>query len=174
MTGYCRYFVEKGTSLETEKEDFEKDKKAAVQYEWRLRSRATGHLKSSVYVRNFSFDIGQAASFEEKDIQPSALEYLFGAFAGSLSTGFATECAKQNLEVDDIEISLTGTLHNVLAHMGLEDGDPSIKIIQLKCFASTFDDEERVKSAWQKTIDKSPIAATLKKAVNLQLMLVFV
>lgn len=174
MTGYCRYFVEKGSILETEKEDFENDKKAALQYEWRLRARATGHLKSSIYVRNFSFDIGQAASFEEKDTHPSALEYLFGALAGSLSTGFATECARQNLEVDDIEISLTGTLHNVLAHMGLEDGDPSIKKIELKCFASTFDDEQKVKSAWQETIDRSPIAATLKKAANLELKLVFV
>lgn len=174
MDGYGRYFVEKGNILETEKEDFEKDKEAAVQYEWRLRSIATGHLQSSVYVRNFSFNIGQAASFEEKDTHPSALEYLFGALAGSLSTGFATECAKQNLEVDDIEISLTGTLHNVLAHMGLEDGDPSIKKIELKCFASTFDDEKKVTSAWQETVDRSPIAATLKKAVNLDFMLAFV
>lgn len=172
--GYTRYFVRKGETPHREDEDLEKDKHAAKKYEWRLRARSTGHLKSSIYSRNFSFDVGQATSFEEKDAHPCAVEYLFGALAGSLSTGFATECARENLEVDDIELSLTGTLHNILAHIGLEDGDPSVKQIELKCFASTFDDEEKVRAAWQRTIDRSPIAATLKKAVDLQFKLAFV
>lgn len=172
--GYTRYFVRKGEAPHKEDEDLEKDKDAAKKYEWRLRARSTGHLKSSIYTRNFSFDVGQAASFEKKDAHPCAVEYLFGALAGSLSTGFATECARENLEVDDIELSLTGTLHNILAHMGLEDGDPSVKQIELKCFASTFNDEQKVRAAWQRTIDRSPIAATLKKAADLQFKLAFV
>ena len=113
-------------------------------------------------------------SFEEKDKAPCAVEYLLGALAGSLSTAFATECAKDNLEVDDIEISLSGSLHNILAHLGLEEGDPSIKEIELKCFASTFDDEEKVRSAWQRTVERSPLATTLKKSVNLTLKLALV
>ncbi len=172
--GYVRYFVKKGHTSGEEREALKKDKKTAKQYEWRLRARSSGHLKASIYTRNFSFDVGQAASFEEKDAHPCAVEYLFGSLAGSLSTGFATECAKQNLDVDDIEISMTGTLVNILAHMGLEEGDPSIKRIELKCFVSTFDDEQKVKSAWHRTIDRSPIAATLKKAVDLHCKLVIV
>ena len=172
--GYTRYFVRKGDIAKKEEEGLKKDKESAKKYEWRLRARSTGHLKSSIYSRNFSFDMGQAASFEEKDDHPCAVEYLFAALAGSLSTGFATECARENLEVDDIELSLTGTLHNILAHMGIEHGDPSVKQIELKCFASTFDEEEKVRAAWQKTIDRSPIASTLKKAVDLQLKLIFV
>lgn len=172
--GYTRYFVRKGEASRKEDENLEKDKEASKKYEWRLRARSTGHLKSSIYTRNFSFDVGQAASFKEKDAHPCAVEYLFGALAGSLSTGFATECARENLEVDDIELSLTGTLHNILVHMGIEDGDSSVKQIELKCFASTFDDNEKVKAAWLRTIDRSPIAATLKKAVDLQFKLVFV
>ena len=172
--GAVRYFIRKGGTPQQEAASLEEDKRTARSYAWRLRARSTGNLKSSIYARNFSFDVGQAASFEEQDAHPSALEYLFGALAGSLSTGLATECARQNLEVDDIELSLTGTLKNVLAHMGLETGDPSIDTIELKCFVSTFDDEEKVDTAWQKTVAQSPIAATLKKAVDLQLKLVFV
>jgi uncharacterized OsmC-like protein len=171
---YTRYFVRKGDTSKKKEENLKKDKEAAKKYEWRLRARSTGHLKSSIYTRNFSFDMGQAASFEEKDAHPCAVEYLYAALDGSLSTAFATECARQNLEVDDIELSLAGTLHNILAHMGLEHGDPSVKQIELKCFASTFDDEEKVRAAWQKTVDRSPIASTLKKAVDLQLKLVLV
>ena len=172
--GCTRYFVRKGEGKQQEEEALHKDKNEARKYEWRLRARVTGHLKSTVYARNFSFDIGQAASFEEKDTYPSALEYLFGALAGSLATGFATECARDNLEVDDIELSLSGSLNNILAHLGLEEGDPSIKSVEVKCFASTFDDEEKVLAAWQRAIDRSPLAATLNKAAILGFKLVIV
>ena len=172
--GYTRYFVRKGSGVQAEEAALAKDKEEARKYQWRLRARATGHLKSTVYARNFAFDVGQAASFEEKDAHPCALEYLFGALAGSLTSGFASECARDNLEVDDIELSLSGTLENILAHLGLEEGDPSIAAIEMKCFASTFDDEDKVKAAWQRTLDRSPLVATLKKAVDLQLKLVIV
>lgn len=172
--GYTRYFVRKGSGVPEEDASLAKDKEDARKYQWRLRARATGHLKSTIYARNFAFDVGQAASFEEKDAHPSALEYLFGALAGSLTTGFATECARDNLEVDDIELSLGGSLNNILAHLGLEEGDPSIRTIELKCFASTFDDEKKVGAAWQRTLERSPLVATLKKASDLQIKLVIV
>jgi hypothetical protein len=37
-----------------------------------------------------------------------------------------------------------------------------------------FDDEEKVKEAWQRTVSRSPLVATLKKAVELQLKFVIV
>lgn len=172
--GFTRYFVKRGSGLEAEKVALEKDKEEAKNYEWRMRARSTGHLKSTIYTRNFSFDVGQAASFEEKDTNPCAFEYLLGALAGSLATGFATDCARENLEVDDIELSLTGTLNNVLAHMGLEEGDPSVKRIECKCFASTFADEDSVQAVWEKTVARSPIVATLQKSTELQIKLVIV
>lgn len=169
-----RYFVRKGSGVQQEEQALARDKEEARRYEWRLRARATGHLRSMIYARNFSFEVGQAASFEEKDAHPCALEYLFGALAGSLTTSFASECARDNLEVDDVELSLSGSLNNILAHLGLEEGDPSVKTVELKCFASTFDDEEKVKAAWQRTVSRSPLVATLKKAVDLQLKFVIV
>lgn len=172
--GFSRYFVKRGTTEQKEEESLKEDLDKAKRYEWRLRARSQGHLKSMVYSRNFSFEIGQPASFEEKDKHPCAVEYLFAALAGSLSTAFATECAKDNLEVDDIEISLSGSLHNILAHMGLEEGDPSVSEIELKCFASTFDDEEKVRESWSRTVSRSPIAATLKKAADLKIKLALV
>jgi TusA-related sulfurtransferase len=171
--GCTRYFVKKGAGTEEEKRLAE-DKAEAKQYQWRLRARVTGHLKSTVYSRNFSFVVGQAASFEEKDAHPSALEYFFGALAASLTTGFASECARDSLVVDDIEISLTGSLHNVLAHLGLEDGDPAVKSVEVKCFASTFDDEARVQAAWERTLRRSPLVATLAKGTEVLTKLVFV
>lgn len=128
-------------------------------------------MKSTVYCRNFSWDLGQPASFEEKDAHPCALEALLGALGAALSTGFATECAKSGLEVDDIEITVRGRLNNVLAHLGLEDGDPSLEAVEVKCFASTMDDEGKVREAWERTVQRSPVAATLAKALNLSVKL---
>lgn len=166
-TDCVRHFVRRGKLTEDEEKDLHDDKQRAKAYEWRVRSRSTGHLKSTVYFRNFAFDVGQPASFEEKDQYPSAVEYLLAALAGSLSTGFATECSKDGLELDDIEISVRGKLCNVLAHLGIEEGDPSFASIELKCFVSTLDDAEKVRVAWQRTIERSPLAQTLKKAVKL-------
>ncbi|WP_163338933.1 sulfurtransferase TusA family protein [Desulfopila sp. IMCC35008] len=172
--GFTRYFVKRGTQEKKEEQSLKEDLDKAKKYEWRLRARSQGHLRSTVYSRNFSFEVGQPASFEEKDKNPCAVEYLFGSLAGSLTTAFATECAKENLDVDDIEISLSGALHNILAHMGLEEGDPSISEIELKCFASTFDDEDKVREVWERTVSRSPVAVTLAKAVDLKIKLALV
>lgn len=171
---HVRYFIRRCEPKEDESKALDEDKEKAKTYEWRARSRSTGHQKSTVYFRNFSIDVGQPASFEERDEHPSAVEYLLGALAGSLTTGFATECSRESLEVDDIEVSIRGKLHNVLSHLGIEEGDPSFESIELKCFASTFDPEDKVREAWDRTLTRSPIAATLMKATEFKAKLAIV
>ncbi len=168
-----RYFVRKGAAAVQDEKALASDKERARTYEWRLRARSTGSLRSTVYCRNFSFEVGQPASFEEKDRNPSAVEVLLGALAGDLATGFATECARSACEVDDIEISVRGRLENVLAHLGLEEGDPSFRTIEVKCFASTLDDNGKVRDAWERVVRRSPIASTLARALPLDVKLVF-
>jgi len=171
--GFTRYFVRKRiqSSDSDEEEDLRRDKVKAKDYRWRARARSTGSLKSTVYCRNFSIDVGQPASFEESDKHPSAVEYMIAALAGDLTTGFATECAKSNIEVDDIEMTISGRLKNVLAHLGLEEGDPSFESIEMKCFVSSFEDEGRIREAWGRTIRHSPLLVTLQKAMDITMKL---
>jgi hypothetical protein len=169
---YDRFFIRRGAEkVKEEEQALAGDKARAREYEWRARVRATGRLKSTVYCRNFSYHVGQPASFEERDEHPSAVEYVLGALAGDLCTGFTNECATQSLNVDDVEISVRGKLNNVLAHLGLDDGDPSFSSIELKCFASTLDNEAAVRGAWERTVARSPLASTLAKALDLNLKL---
>ena len=174
--GFVRYFIRRRAGMDASEETkaLARDKQEAKSFEWRARARSVGHQHSKVYARNFSFDIGQPASFEEKDKHPSAIEYLLGAVAGSLTTGFASDCSRAGLAVDDIEISISARLHNILAHLGVEDGDPSFAVIEMKCFVSTFEDEETVKKVWADTVNRSPLVATLKKAMNLDIRLAIV
>jgi len=169
--GFTRYFVRKTVNAVEEQKNLEKDKNRAKEYEWRARVRSSGSLKSTVYCRNFSIEVGQPASFESSDKNPSAVEYLLAALAGDLTTGFATECAKSGLAVDDIEMTIGGKLHNILAHLGLEDGDPAFSSIEMKLFVSSFEDRARIHEAWDRTLKRSPLAATLQKAVNLKIKL---
>ena len=173
--GSDRYFVRRGSQdSEAEKRALDLDKQKATDYEWRVRVRSTGPMQSTVYCRNFSFPVGQPASFEEKDPHPSAVELLLGALAAALTTGFATECSRAGLKVDDLEISARGKLGNPLAPLGLHQGDPAFTRIELTCYASTFDDEARVRSAWDRCVASSPIAATLAKCVEMQIRLAIV
>ncbi len=160
-----------GAAAAAEAAALAEDKARAREYEWRLRARSTGGMRTTAYCRNFSFVVGQPASFEEKDEHPSAVEYLLGALAGDLATGFATACARAGLQVDDVEITVRAKLHNVLAHLGLEEGDPSLEVVKVKVFASTLDDEARVRAAWDEVLRRSPLAATLAKATRLETQL---
>jgi uncharacterized OsmC-like protein/TusA-related sulfurtransferase len=163
-----RFFIRRTINAVEETKNLEKDKSRAKDYEWRARARSTGNLKSTVYCRNFSIDVGQPASFESADKHPSAVEYLLAALAGDLTTGFAVECTKSGLSVDDIEMTISGKLSNILAHLGLEDGDPSFASIEIKLFVSSFDDETKLREAWERTFRRSPLASTLKKSVELK------
>ncbi len=169
-----RYFVRKGEAVAAEAAALEADKRRAEEYEWRLRVRASGHLESTAYCRNFSGKAGQPASFEEKDAHPSSVELLLGSLGTALATGFASEVSRAGLEVDDIELTVKGRLGNPLAHLGLGDGDPGFAEIEAKCFASTLADEGAVRAAWERTVERSPIAVTLGRATRLTLKLAIV
>lgn len=171
---YARYFMRRTAQAE-DTASLAADKERARSFEWRVRTRATGALQSTVYCRNFSFDVGQPASFEEKDRLPSAVEYLLGALSASLATGLATEAARDNLSVDDIEITARGRLENSLALLGDEEaGEPAFASIEIKCYASSFAGETDLRAAWERAVRRSPIAATLRRAVDIQFILAVV
>ncbi|HUF63083.1 MAG TPA: OsmC family protein [Verrucomicrobiales bacterium] len=173
-TGETRYFLQRGSSAADESRAFEEDKQKARDYAWRLRARLTAPLETTVYCRNFSFQAGQPASFEEKDRRPSALEYLLGALAADLTCGFSAAAAQAGLEIDELEISVSAKLHNILAHLGLEHGDPSLASVELTCFASSVSDAKAVRTAWEITLQRSPLYTTLSKVteINARLSLV--
>jgi TusA-related sulfurtransferase len=164
-----RYFVRRGTGSNPADDQaaLAEDMDRARAYEWRLRARSSSPLSTTVYCRNFKWQVGQPASFEEKDQHPSAVEAALGALAGDLVTGFAVACTRNGITMDDIELTVRGRLHDAMAHLGLSDGDPSLAAIDVKLFASTFADEDQVQEIWADTVRRSPLAATLAKAAEL-------
>lgn len=166
-----RYFIRRGAGSASDALGLTRDKVRARAYEWRARVRITGARRATTYCRNLSFHVGQPASFEERDAHPSAIEYVLGAVASALAVGLSTEASRDGLTLDDVELTVRGRLHDVLAHLGSEDGDPSLSDIDIACFVTTSADEGAVRAAWTRAVARCPVTATLRKAATVTLKL---
>ena len=163
--GDWRHFIRRGGAPDGA--ELERDKAKARDYAWRARVRSTAPREATVYARNFSWQIGQPASFEESDAHPSAVEALLGALAADVMNGLATRCGQRGLAIDELESNVNGRLENVLAHVGLEDGDPSIAKIELTVFVTSASAESDLRAEFDETLRRSPLFATLAKACTI-------
>ena len=100
--------------------------------------RWLGDAQSTVYVRNNAFTVGQPASFRDKDPHPSAVEYLLGALGADLTNGFQVHASRQGVQIDALEMSLSGSLENALVYAGVigEVGEPAFREITGTLFVS--------------------------------------
>lgn len=170
--GRWRHFVRRGTDISGQAAALEKDKQQAREYEWRVRARLTASQEAAVFARNFSWKLGQPASFEEKDAHPSAIEALLGALAAELVNGFATACIRNGLIVDELEATAKAKLHNVLAHLGMEEGDPSLATTKITVFVTSPAAGEVLRTVFQEVLGRAPLFQTLRKAATVSARLV--
>jgi TusA-related sulfurtransferase len=165
--GRWRHFVRRGADVATESAALEKDKQQARGYEWRVRARLTANQEATIFARNFSWKLGQPASFEEKDAHPSAIEALLGALTAELINSFATACGQQCLVVDELEATAKARLHNVLVHLGMEDGDPSLAGVDITVFVTSPAPGESLRRVFTEVQARAPLFCTLHKAATL-------
>lgn len=166
--GYKRYFVKKGGNQE--QRSLQDDLEAARGYKWIVRIQAEKGLTAKVHSRNHTFLVGQPAEFSPKVDAPSAVDFFISALGSCLTVGFKMLASKNNITIDEFEITLKGQLENVLYHMGLEDtGDPKITKIVGTVYVSSPNDEDLLYQIWEKTLERSPIYQTLKDQVKLDI-----
>ncbi len=145
-------------------------------FTWSLRVRWNAAQVSTVYARNNAFIVGSPASFRDKDLHPSAIEYLLGALGADLTSGFQKNAQAEGITLDELEMALSGRLENPLVYVGVigETGDPYVSEIDGTLYVSTDADEDLVRTVWQTTLERSPIANTLKRsaAIRIELRLI--
>lgn len=169
--GRWRHFVRRGEDVAGEAAALEKDKEQARGYEWRVRTRLTASQEATTFARNFSWKLGPPASFEEKDAHPSAIEALLGAMAAELVNSFATACTQHGLIVDELEATAKAKLLNVLAHLGMEEGDPSLASVDITVFITSPAPGEVLRAVFAETQSRAPLCQTLSKAAPLNIRL---
>lgn len=163
-----RYFIRKGS----DQKELEQDLAAAKGYQWSVRVRGEKNLSAKVHTRNHTFLVGQPADFSPKVDAPSAMDYLLASLAGSLTVGFKAQASKKNVIIDNDELTLRGSLENVLYHLGIEEaGSPKIDKITGTYYISSPDEEDLLNEIWENTLKRSPIYQTLKQTVEIDIKL---
>jgi len=138
---------------------------------WSLRVEGTENREAKVYSGKHAFSIGRPASFADDDDQPSAVEYLLGALGGDIVTGFRLQAGKQGVQVDGLELIVSGRLGNPLVSLGVigAEGKPGFESISATLYVSAEADGPTLQRVWRSTLAISPIVTTLEGCVALAL-----
>ncbi len=138
-------------------------------YSWTVRVECGKDREAKVYSRNHAFTVGQQVSFDVKDEHPSAVEYLLGALAADLTTGFQVQAARQRIPIAAVEMKLSGRLNNPLTHLGVigEEGHPGLESITGTLYVSADAADSVLEELWRITLERSPLFNTLKQCVAL-------
>ena len=145
------------------------DSRSSALVSVRVKSREAA--RSSVLVRRHQFSIGRAITFDREDPEVSAMEALIGAAGSDILSTFQKIARERRITLDELEATAQGDLHNALTYLGVigEEGDPSLKTLTIKVYASTGAPEAEVRTAWAAALARSPLATTLGRCVDLRL-----
>jgi uncharacterized OsmC-like protein len=123
-------------------------------------------------VRNHAFSVGQPASFDTRDVAPSAIEYLLAAVGGCLAVGFQWQASRRGIEVRNLEISLQAQAENILVFLGLEEDEhPGMKKIDGRLYVDADAEDDILQAMWQETLQRSPVTQSLARQVPVQIEL---
>ena len=161
-----KYFVRKGGSAPAEATA----EQQARDYRWQCRVRWSGGLQCRVYARNHSWEVGQPASFDVQDAAPSAVEYVLGALGACLAMGFQIHASRRGVQVEAVEISLSGQIDNIYVFLGVEqEGHSGFRAISGTLYVRADADEDILQAIWQQTLAASPLVNTLARPVALDI-----
>lgn len=149
-------------------EDLEK----ARRFTWAVRARGVDKGQSRVYARGQSFTVGQPIDFDfsKPDAPLSAVEYLLASLAACLTSGYQVHASRRGVTVYEAELALRGGLNNPLIYLGLEgEGHSGFSEINGTFYVNADGDEDTLTELWETTLARSPIVATLRNQVKLNL-----
>ena len=159
-----KYFVQRGEA----EQDADIAYEQARDYRWKTRIHWDGGLQAKVFCRNHSWSVGQPASFDVRDEAPSAVEYVLGALGACLVMGFQIRASQQKIQIDALEISLSGQIDNIFVFLGTEqDGHSGFKEVRGTIYVASDADDEVLEKLWQETIIASPVTNTLTRDVDI-------
>ena len=159
-----KYFVQRGEAEQEADIAYEQ----ARDYRWQTRIHWDGGMQTKVFCRNHSWSVGQPASFDVRDTAPSAVEYVLGALGSCLAMGFQVRASQQQVEIEELEITLSGQIDNIFVFLGTEQGGHSgFKEISGTLYVASDADDEVLESLWAETLAASPVTNTLTQDVNI-------
>ena len=138
-----------------------------------LRVTTPGPDAAHVSVGRRQFSIGRPVEFDDASPRVAALEYALGAVGGEVVNGLREFARRRRLPLDAVEALVTGELQDGLAYLEVigETGRPRIGRIAVKVFVASVD-ETATRALFDETIERLPLVATLREALDLEVELV--
>ena len=150
------------------------DLQQARDHVWQTRVRWRGGLSSQATSRNHAQAIGQPQSFDTADAAPAAVEVLLAAVGGALANGFAFRLSQRSIAVHQLEVVARGRLRDPLVFLGLADGEPGLRSLELVVYVAADADEERLQALLDQTVQRCPVLgslrADLERTIRLQVV----
>jgi len=142
-------------------------------FAWHARVCSTGRGRSTAYVRQHQFAIGEAITFDAEHDRVAGLEYVLGALGADLVSGLQRAARRRRIAVDQVEAVVSGRLDNPLTYLGVvgESGHPGLERVVARVYVGADEDEAALQEAWQEALDRSPFVGVLARAVELDLSL---
>lgn len=162
-----KFFVRRGSGKKPD-DDYLK----AREYLWRTRICWDGGIKTKVFCRNHSWEAGQSASFDVRDEAPSSVEYLLGALGSCLAMGLQIRASRQNVHIEQLEISLNGKIDNIFVFLGAEtEGHSGFKAITGVAYVSSDANLEVLERLWRETLLASPVLNSLAHEAEISIII---
>lgn len=140
---------------------------------WTARVTTEAGERAAVFVRRHRFSAGRPLEFDRESEAISPLEYLLGALGADLLNGLRSVARRRRVTLDRVEATVEGRLDNPLVHLAVvgETGHPGLVAARVKLYATSPNPETDVRAAWAETLERSPLACTLRGCVTLSLEL---
>lgn len=150
------------------------DLEQARAHVWQTRVRWRSGLLSQATSRNHAQAIGQPQSFDTADEAPAAVEVLLAAVGGALANGFAFRLSQRNVAVHQLEVVVRGRLRDPLVFLGLADGEPGLRTLELVVYVAADTDEELLQTLLEQAVQRCPVLgslrADLERTIRLQVV----
>ena len=166
--GYTHFLLRKKAGDEALAGDLQK----ARDHVWQTRARWTGGMQAKITARNHAIAVGQPASFDTEDANPSAVELLLGAVAGALATGLQWRLSRQGVAVHNLEVVAKARSMNPMVFLGVDnDGDPGLAGIEVTAYVDADGEPDALQAAFADTMRRCPVTQSLLRgtAVTAQL-----
>lgn len=149
------------------------DLETARAFTWQSRIRWREGMQATAYVRNHQFEVGQPASFDTDDPAPSAIEYLLASLGGALAVALQWRLSRARIEVFNLEVTLKTRSTNILAFLGIEEGDSGLAAIEGRIYLDADSEPAALQRLFDETLRRCPITNSLRAntPVDLELRL---
>ena len=137
--------------------------------QWRAETQWNGGFRSEAKIRNFTLKMDEPEALGGTDTAPNMVEAVLGAYGCCLTTGYAMNAVRRNIEIQDIKISLEGDL-DLQGFFALDDQvSPGYSTIRVNVtIVAPNADPAALQSLHEDVLKTSPVGAILGRPIPVE------